>query len=93
MNPKIMLGAIAPVFAQVAGDLRAPIGEVLKILMMFGFLSGVALIISGAMAIRRGETEGGKMSILAGAIIAGAPAIMYAFYKVFGLDGSTPLFK
>jgi hypothetical protein len=29
------------------------------------------------------------MSILGGAIIAAAPAAVYAFYKIFGLDSSS----
>jgi hypothetical protein len=40
-------------------------------------------------AIRRGDVDQGKMSILGGAIIAAAPAVIYAFYKIFGLDSSS----
>jgi hypothetical protein len=29
------------------------------------------------------------MSILGGAIIAAAPAVIYAFFKIFGLDTSS----
>ena len=28
----------------------------------------------------------GKISIIGGAIIAAAPAVIYAFFKIFGLD-------
>jgi len=35
-------------------------------------------------AIRRGDVDQGKMSIIGGAIIAAAPAGGYAFYKIFG---------
>jgi len=31
----------------------------------------------------------GKMSIIGGLIIAAAPAVVYAFYKIFGLDSNS----
>jgi hypothetical protein len=45
--------------------------------------------IYGGFAIRRGDVDQGKMSILGGAIIAAAPAVVYAFYKIFGLDSNS----
>jgi uncharacterized membrane protein YozB (DUF420 family) len=46
-------------------------------------------VIYGGFAIRRGDVDQGKMSILGGAIIAAAPAVVYAFYKIFGLDSNS----
>jgi len=54
--------------------------------MMFGFVLGISAVIYGGFAIRRGDVDQGKMSIIGGAIIAAAPAVVYAFYKIFGLD-------
>jgi len=33
-----------------------------------------------------GDVDQGKMSIIGGAIIAAAPAVVYAFYTIFGLN-------
>ncbi len=82
---------LLPLLAQV--DLRDPLGEALRIIMMFGFMFGTVTIMSGAMAIRRGDSDTGKLAIIAGIIIAAAPAIMFAFYKIFGLDGAALNFK
>ncbi len=81
------------VLAQVAGDLPNQIGQVINLVMLFGFLFGVALIISGAMAINRGDPEKGKLAIIAGAIIAAAPAIMKAVFVIFKLGNALPDFK
>jgi 4-hydroxybenzoate polyprenyltransferase len=67
-----------------AGDIKAKLTEVLTIIMLFGFLYGTVRIIGGAMQIRRGETEEGKQSIIAGALIAAAPLIMRILFGVFG---------
>ena len=79
--------------AQATNDLSTQIGQVLNLLMEFGFLFGVIIIIAGALAIRRGDSEMGKMGIVAGAIIAAAPAIMRLLYHVFGLDSAVAIFK
>jgi TrbC/VIRB2 family pilin len=82
-----------PVFAQGAGfnstDLKTGISNTLAVIMMFGFVLGIAAVIAGGFAIRRGDVDQGKMSIIGGAIIAAAPAVIFAFYKIFGLDGSS----
>jgi hypothetical protein len=54
--------------------------------MMFGFVLGISAVIYGGFAIRRGDVDQGKMSIIGGAIIAAAPAVVYAFYTIFGLN-------
>src|SRR5665213_3092040 len=50
---------------------------------------GVAAVIYGGVAIRRGDVDQGKMSIIGGAVIAAAPAVVYASYKIFGLDSNS----
>src|SRR5690349_23695910 len=83
-------------FAQAGGgtgfsstDLKTGISNSLAVIMMFGFVLGIAAVIAGGFAIRRGDVDQGKMSIIGGAIIAAAPAVVFAFYKIFGLDGSS----
>src|SRR5204862_7231542 len=67
-------------------DLKTGISNSLAVIMMFGFVLGIAAVIVGGFAIRRGDVDQGKMSIIGGAIIAAAPAVIYAFFKIFGLD-------
>ena len=67
-------------------ELKTGISNSLAVIMMFGFILGIFAVIYGGFAIRRGDVDQGKMSILGGAIIAAAPAAVFAFYKIFGLD-------
>ena len=78
-------------FAQAfdSTDLKTGISNSLAVIMMFGFVLGIAAVIAGGFAIRRGDVDQGKMSIIGGAIIAAAPAVIFAFFKIFGLDGSS----
>ena len=82
-------------FAQAGGtgfsstDLKTGISNSLAVIMMFGFVLGIACVIYGGFAIRRGDVDQGKMSIIGGAIIAAAPAVIFAFYKIFGLDANS----
>jgi hypothetical protein len=69
--------------------LQTGISNSLAVIMMFGFVLGIFSVIYGGFAIRRGDVDQGKMSILGGAIIAAAPAVVFAFYKIFGLDSSS----
>jgi uncharacterized membrane protein YozB (DUF420 family) len=69
--------------------LQTGISNSLAVIMMFGFVLGIFSVIYGGFAIRRGDVDQGKMSILGGAIIAAAPAVIYAFFKIFGLDTSS----
>ena len=80
-----------PILATTVSDLKQKLGEVLDVIMMFGFLFGVILIIHGAWQIRRGEIEAGKSSIIAGALIAAAPAIMRLLYGIFVENGNSTL--
>lgn len=70
-------------------DLKTGISNSLAIIMMFGFVLGISSVIYGGFAIRRGDVDQGKMSIIGGAIIAAAPAVIFAFFKIFGLDSSS----
>ena len=80
-------------FAQGTGfsstDLKTGISNSLAVIMMFGFVLGIACVIYGGFAIRRGDVDQGKMSIIGGAIIAAAPAAVFAFYKIFGIDANS----
>jgi len=82
-----------PVLAQGTGfnstDLKTGISNSLAVIMMFGFVLGISAVIYGGFAIRRGDVDQGKMSIIGGAIIAAAPAAVFAFYKIFGLDANS----
>lgn len=80
-----------PVFAQAfnSTELKTGISNSLAVIMMFGFVLGIAAVIYGGFAIRRGDVDQGKMSIIGGAIIAAAPAAVFAFYKIFGIDANS----
>jgi hypothetical protein len=79
-----------PTFAQgpsfSSTELKTGISNSLAVIMMFGFVLGIVCVIYGGFAIRRGDVDQGKMSIIGGAIIASAPAVIFAFFKIFGLD-------
>ena len=70
-------------------ELKTGISNSLAVIMMFGFVLGISCVIYGGFAIRRGDVDQGKMSIIGGAIIAAAPAVIFAFYKIFGLDANS----
>ena len=60
--------------------------------MLFAFLVGTIRIIGGAIQMRRGETDEGKMAILSGALLAAAPLIMRILFEIFFSGGSGGLF-
>jgi hypothetical protein len=78
----------AAILAQ-ASDFDSGASSALSTVMKIGFLIGVVVIAGGGMAIRGGRAEEGKMAIVGGLIIAGAPAILKALYTAFGLGGSS----
>ncbi len=53
-------------------DLKTGISNSLAVIMMFGFVLGISSVIYGGFAVRRGDVDQGKMSIIGGAIIAAA---------------------
>jgi hypothetical protein len=79
----------APMLGQVAGGLTDGASKAMGIVMLIGFIFGTICVVGGGFAIRRGDTDAGKLSIIGGLIIAGAPAIVKALFVAFGLGGST----
>ena len=59
-------------FAQGTGfnstDLKTGISNSLAVIMMFGFVLGISCVIYGGFAIRRGDVDTGKLSIIGGAV-------------------------
>jgi len=80
---------LAPILAQSSGELQSGLGSALNIVMLIAFIFGVVCVIGGGFAIRRGDTDAGKMSIIGGLIIAGAPVIVRALFAAFGNANST----
>lgn len=79
----------SPILAQAAGGLQEGASKAMGIVMLIGFIFGTICVIGGGFAIRRGDTDAGKLSIIGGLIIAGAPVIVRALFAAFGNEGST----
>lgn len=91
MKTKLYLASLtklAPILAQ-STDLQSGLSSALNVIMLIGFIFGVVCVIGGGFAIRRGDTDAGKMSIVGGLIIAGAPVIVRALFAAFGNSNST----
>lgn len=82
------LGSLPLILAQ-AGGLAEGASKALGIVMLIGFIFGTVCVIGGGFAIRRGDTDAGKLAIIGGLIIAAAPVIVKALFTAFGLGGST----
>ncbi len=79
---------LVPMLAQsTPPDIKEGLKKVIELIMLFGFLFGVVLIIHGAYENRQGGY--GKESIVNGAQIAGAVAIMAGLFKAFGLSAAS----
>ena len=63
--------------------------KAMGIVMLIGFIFGTICVVGGGFAIRRGDTDSGKLSIIGGLIIAGAPVIVKALFVAFGIGTST----
>lgn len=86
----LAIAKFTPMLAQAAsGSLSSGASSALGIVMLIGFLFGTLCVIGGGFAIRRGDTDAGKLSIIGGLIIAGAPVIVKALFTAFGNSGST----
>ena len=83
------LPGIVPILAQSQTSLSGGASSALGIVMLIGFIFGTFCVIGGGFAIRRGDADTGKMSIIGGLIIAGAPVIVKALFTAFGLGNST----
>jgi hypothetical protein len=86
---QISLAGFNPILAQTSGSLSSGASSALGIVMLIGFLFGTLCVIGGGFAIRRGDTDAGKLSIIGGLIIAGAPVIVKALFTAFGIGSST----
>jgi hypothetical protein len=83
------LAGFNPILAQSTSSLASGASSALGIVMLIGFLFGTLCVIGGGFAIRRGDADTGKMSIVGGLIIAGAPVIVKALFTAFGIGSST----
>jgi hypothetical protein len=89
MKTIFLANIFVPILAQSSGGLAQGASKALGIVMLMGFIFGTVCVIGGGFAIRRGDTDAGKLSIIGGLIIAGAPIIVKALFVAFGLDSST----
>ncbi len=80
---------LTPLLAQTTGSLTEGASKALGIVMLIGFIFGTIAVVGGGFQIRRGDADAGKLSIVGGLIIAGAPIIVKALFTAFGLDSST----
>ena len=89
MKTIVFISQLTPLLAQASGGLADGASKALGIVMLFGFIFGTICVISGGFAIRRGDADAGKLSIIGGLIIAGAPVIVKALFAAFGIESST----
>jgi len=89
MKSTLLLIQVTPYLAQAAGGLAEGASKAMGIVMLIAFIFGVIAVVGGGFAIRRGDTDAGKLSIIGGLIIAAAPVIVKALFAAFGLEGST----
>ena len=87
-NSILLTNQLAPLLAQAQG-LGEGASRAMGIVMLIGFIFGTICVVGGGFAIRRGDTDAGKLSIIGGLIIAGAPVIVKALFTAFGIDSST----
>jgi hypothetical protein len=85
----LLAKSFIPLLAQTSGGLAQGASKAMGIVMLIGFIFGTICVVGGGFAIRRGDTDAGKLSIIGGLIIAGAPIIVKALFTAFGLDSST----
>jgi len=83
------LAGFTPILAQTTGSLSSGASSALGIVMLIGFIFGTICVVGGGFAIRRGDADTGKLSIIGGLIIAGAPVIVKALFVAFGIGSST----
>lgn len=86
----LLINNLVPILAQAtSGSLTQGASKAMGIVMLIGFIFGTICVVGGGFAIRRGDTDAGKLSIIGGLIIAGAPVIVKALFTAFGIDSST----
>ena len=90
MKTSLLISQYTPILAQAAGgSLSDGAGKAMGIVMLIGFIFGTICVVGGGFAIRRGDADTGKLSIIGGLIIAGAPVIVKALFTAFGIGSST----
>lgn len=71
-------------------DLKGGLSKILGIIMMLAFVSGVVMVVTGALKWNK-DPESAKQSMIGGGVVAGASVIVTMLFKAFGLDfGITP---
>jgi hypothetical protein len=73
------------VFADGAGSLESftgPLRNGLNLIMVFGFIAGCVMVMSGFLNAKRDENW--KMTVIYGIGVAGAVALMKALFAMFG---------
>lgn len=80
MKSLLVSNQFALILAQTAGGLAEGASKAMGIVMLIGFIFGTICVVGGGFAIRRGDTDAGKLSIIGGLIIAGAPVIVKALF-------------
>jgi hypothetical protein len=90
MKTLLLTPSLTPLLAQAAaGGLAQGASSAMGVVMLIAFIFGTICVIGGGFAVRRGDTDAGKLSIVGGLIIAGAPVIVKALFTAFGLGNST----
>ena len=72
-------------FADGAGSLESftgPLRNGLNLIMVFGFIAGCVMVMSGFLNAKRDENW--KMTVIYGIGVAGAVALMKALFAMFG---------
>jgi hypothetical protein len=72
-------------FAQSTGSLDSfisPLKNGLNLIMVFGFIAGCVMVMSGFLNAKRDENW--KMTVIYGIGVAGAVALMKALFAMFG---------
>ena len=90
MKTKLFAANFIPILAQASsGDLAGGASKALGIVMLIGFIFGTICVVGGGFAIRRGDTDAGKLSIIGGLIIAALIYIAVAFTAAMLVDTRT----
>ena len=58
------LMGFTPILAQTTGSLSSGASSALVIVMLIGFIFGTICVVGGGFAIRRGDADTGKLSII-----------------------------
>src|SRR5260370_8658801 len=73
MKNALLVNHFVPILAQSGGGLAQGASKAMGIVMLIGFIFGTVCVIGGAFPIRRGDTDAGKLSIIARLVTSPAP--------------------